>query len=378
MTQKHIVPFENGVYDLKKSKFITTTREDGIVVYNDYHYNAKLIDEDIRKELLCSMQKIVEPKYFEDVLMYYGYCLTGHTTNRSFLINKGVGSNGKSAIMSMYAITMPAFFLIVDSDTFNDSYSKAHKFLVQTEYKRVVHCEELKAERLNASLIKQCVDIDPTINVEVLNSTSQLIDIHWKLIFNTNNFPNWKPTDNAIVERGKLLENKSKFVKKSKAHLVDETNRIFLEDPLFKHKFKSDMRYRMTFFDILAKYARKFYDNNQEFEMHNDFQANLEDIAYAQDPVAQVLQEHFIQTKSENDKINHTEFYKYFNNKLERSQRFENEIDFKNSMISHNLIYNKNRYDKKIRGVYQKIKYVKDPEEIKVNDIEDSDSDSDY
>ena len=193
--------FRNCKLDLKTLEVSARTEEDFITEYLDYDFKPK-VDKSIRKYIkeilfqICNNNK----EDYEFIMSYLGYCITSETKEQKYLNVVGPSaSNGKSTLIKLMESVFSIYTFKSDKRTFSETFGKQHKYFSNMKNKRIVYIEELDKKKIDGDLLKDTVDGNK-MNNEVLFSTTEKIDINFKLMFLSNNLMNFD-SDSGIKRR---------------------------------------------------------------------------------------------------------------------------------------------------------------------------------
>jgi len=214
--QRHLIGFNNGIYDLDQGLFRSGRPEDYVslttnIDYEDYKPNSKYAKK------INTFFKQIQPK--EDmrnyVLKLYSSYLQGHIPDEKFHIATGSGSNGKSLSIDLlmyalgeYAITLPITILIKKRNASNAASPelamiKGRRFGVfqEPEGNDKIHVGQMKEltggdKFMARPLFKDPIEVKPQI----------------KLLLTCNNLPHIPARDNGTWRRIRVVEHGSEFV----------------------------------------------------------------------------------------------------------------------------------------------------------------------
>jgi hypothetical protein len=293
--QKYNIHFKNGVYDIKKREFRKRCYEDYITQYLDYDYiEYDKIEAEIHNYVKDFFKKI-QPNEIERrfTLSYLAYCITGNTGAQVFKVNIGyLASNGKSTEVKIHEKSFPIYTCKLNKETFNKNNTKKHKYIYKCLHNpiRLAYIEELDQSLLDADFLKDWVDGNKISN-EILYGTCEERGLQAKLMtFSNKDFS--IDGDEGIYRRGKLQFYESKF----------EDN---IEDDYKHHRYKKILNfesnfdkeeYKNAYFHLLLKHVDKL-------EIPENAEKNFKDIVDENDDLKSEIEENFIITRNENDKI---------------------------------------------------------------------------
>jgi len=306
----HLLNFRNGCYDLKNNEFRQRTKQDYVSVYLDYDYKQSR-EQDINKvkDIITNISND-DPETLGFMLNYLGYCLTGETKAKKFLILYGASaSNGKTTLQQIFSKCLKDYAFKIDRKTFNYNYDQYHKQLIEScRPKRMIFLEELDKNKLDISKIKEFVDGEEQ-NCKIMYGTSDLVKIDAKLIIATNNSPVFD-TDEGIQRRGIIVECKNRFVDKDDYEKLKGKKGIHLKDYKIMDLFDDD-KYRRAFINLLIPYAVKFYKHG--LVVPNDINNAFKDLCDENDMMKLFINNNFEITHDENDRIGKNEFTTLYN-----------------------------------------------------------------
>ena len=306
----HLINFRNGCYDLKNNIFRHRKRDDFVSIYLDYDYNKSQINE------INKVKEIIKNISNDDndtlgfMLNYLGYCLTGETRAKKFLILYGASaSNGKTTLQEIFSKCLKNYTFKIDRETFNYKYDKFHKQLIQCRRpKRMVFLEEMNKNKLDISKLKEFVDGNDT-NCNIMYGTSDLVKVDAKLIIATNNSPVFD-TDNGILRRGILIECNNKFVDKDTYDKLKHKKGIYLKDERIMDLFDVD-EYKRAFINLLIPHAVNYYKYGLQVpkKINNCFKELCEE----NDTMKSFIDSQFEITHNDSDRIGKDDFLLLYN-----------------------------------------------------------------
>lgn len=165
-------------------------------------------------------------RFFE---LWMGYCLTGHVSERAFLVGCGNGKNGKSLAFTLMRTIMGSYASVVSMSALMLSRHPEgpQPEIANLKGKRFVAASEGKeGQRLNTALVKNLTGLEP-ITARRLNENPVEFTPQVKIALGSNFVPEFDGSDQAVVDRLKLLPFEQRF----------EGER---EDPLLPEKLKAE------------------------------------------------------------------------------------------------------------------------------------------
>src|SRR5690606_5273466 len=115
-----------------------------------------------------------EVETLELALRFFGYCLTGETTeekNGLFLLGPSA-ANGKSTCLEIFRKCFPIYCKEINKKFFNKNNEKRHKTLVELKITRLIVIVEWNTESQDTEELKDFLDGGLKEDVEVLHSTT--------------------------------------------------------------------------------------------------------------------------------------------------------------------------------------------------------------
>lgn len=352
----NLIPIRNGkVLELDTGTVRDRVKED----YFTFECNVDYLPE---KNKLKHAQKFFteimngnkdDTKYLQKCL---GYCMTGESDGRCFLIFWGEGANGKSSLVELINMCMGKFFQPISKsvliNTGKISSSAEPEKLKLIGARVAVFSETEKGEKLNEANIKQMTGKD-TMTARGLYKDPINFKPVAKPIMMTNHKPIFNVDDTAILDRIKYIPFNARFV----------------DDPK-KGQFKKDVdfieslskKYLDEVFTWIARGAKMWYEDKTLNPTENITRQTNEYISEL-DTVTQFLEASC--KICESSRVPRAQLFEEFANYCkENSLPIMRRPDFFKSILSkgHNFSV------KKIRGTY----YISG---IKLQDEDDDDDD---
>jgi phage/plasmid-associated DNA primase len=348
--RRDVINFKDCLYDLKKGKMRPRNRNDFFTQTLDFNYDGKKtkLDSEIRTLLLRTCND--DPELLEFNLSWFGYCLTGETKERKFLVIVGhKASNGKSTILKIFELSLPIYTLKMHSKTFNENYQKGHKQIARLKEKpiRLIYIEELDKHHLDTGLLKDFVD-GFKLNNEVMYGTSEDVMIQSKLVFVSNKDPKFD-NDEGVKSRGVLEEFNNKFV--NEEDYIEEKG-IYIKDKEIFNRFDTDNAYKMAFIRIILPYAQKYYE--KRIIIPKRLTEGFEQLCFENDPMQHFIDGYFERTKDPKDIIGKEDFTRFYNNTFKAKKKFNDIL----SDVKRLLNYDSQAKSNGMKGIIRNIKFV--------------------
>ena len=195
------IHFNNGYIDLKDLQFKQRQLS--------HHYITNFINRDYKQSTTEQRTKVLKPlsmiypdkQDLECILEYLGSALSGISSKeQDTLFLLGLGSSGKSFILSLTEAAIGCYFKELKSDTFSLNNTKADKILntfQNNQQVRITWINELEDVRIDTSLFKKFCDGQLT-TTQLYKDGSFTIPHYSKAIITANTMPNFK-VDTGVV-----------------------------------------------------------------------------------------------------------------------------------------------------------------------------------
>ena len=216
--QRHLIGFENGVYDLLFHEF-RDGQPDDLVSYctgNNYiPYNPKSKEAKEIQDYLSQVHiNAAVRKYMVEV---FAMTLDGSTKQERFYIFTGSGSNSKSKCLELFQKSFGEYSCIMPIQVLTQKRSAstaADPALARTKGKRfAVSQEPGPEEKINIGIMKELTGGDKIIARTLFKEPIEFRP-QFKLILTCNELPQVPSDDGGTWRRIRVVEFKSKFVDK--------------------------------------------------------------------------------------------------------------------------------------------------------------------
>ena len=213
-SNKYLIGFNNGVYDLQNFVFREGKPDDYITLSVGYNYSQNHSDKN--QGLLKFLEDIQPNKEERDyMLTYLSIGLMGNLLEL-FTILTGCGRNGKSKLIELLKFTLGDYFGSVQSQLFTrprpDANSPDPGLLSLSKKRIVIASEPEKNSKLNSGFIKFITGRDST----TLRNCHSNNMIDFTAIFITllicNDIPDCDDIDNAFSKRLRCINFPTEFV----------------------------------------------------------------------------------------------------------------------------------------------------------------------
>lgn len=220
-TDEYLLQFENGVYDLKKHIFRDGLRDDLITksVGYDYDSNANCPRfKQFMKEVFPGLKEL--RNYLQK---YIGYTLSGDTSDQSFLILHGAGSNGKSVFLEILRELLGDYSKSAQYKTFIDTNDNSvSNDLARLNGSRFVTCSEMSGQKksFNSAKIKELTG-NETVNARFLYKEFFEFEPSFKLYLAVNDLPKVKDYSYGFWRRVRIIPFKETFKDENRDKLLN-------------------------------------------------------------------------------------------------------------------------------------------------------------
>jgi P4 family phage/plasmid primase-like protien len=291
-SKKHLVPFENGVFDLIQNKFRRTKKEDYINLTVNYNFDDKVDNKEVYKFLEQILPNVGVREY---ILKKMSECLNGDIPNTHFLMFIGdTGANGKSQLLNLMKLTMGDFGEKVEVTLLTRKRNNANE--ANTEKIKLLHkrfaflSEPEDGEKINIGLLKELTGSEEIVARGLYQESVSFV-LEAKLFLACNELPEIKGEDTALWRRIRVIDFPSRFVDEPKEpgeYKIDRT---------LPSRMREDITWRQTFMKILIDYYYKDIKEpievqiktNEYRQENNDFYNWLEEnLEYKENEVLQI------------------------------------------------------------------------------------------
>ena len=305
-TNKYLMCFTNGVVDFANKVFREGYPEDYITKSTKIPYVS--YDENITSEQFKQTAHEIEEfmdklfpikdlnRYMRDHL---ASCLIGANKNQTFNVYHGSGSNGKSIIADLMAVTLGEYKGTVPITLVTDVRGKiggtSDEVLKLKGIRYAVMQEPSKGVKLNEGIMKELTGGDP-IQARGLYSESEIFEPQFSLVVCTNNLFDIESNDDGTWRRIRKVDFLSKFVDEGET-FNDETPYVYNKDKSLKDKLPL---FAPIFASMLVKRAFEtggiVEDCDTVLNASNKYRKG-------QDHIAAFVHEMIVKTSNNNDKI---------------------------------------------------------------------------
>jgi len=253
--KKHLLCFNNGVYDFELMEFRDGTKEDLLTFTTRCDYKEYSEEDEDYKDVSEFIYRLLpNDEKREYTLKLISSCLVGHTSDEKFHIWTGTASNGKSKFTELitnslgdYAFSLP-ISLITQK---RQAATSANPEMAKTKGKRFGYMQEPdKGDEIKVGLMKELTGGD-IISTRRLYGEPFDFKPQFKLILCCNDLPKIPSSDQGTWRRLRVIEFTSKFTDNPDPNNPNE----FKKDTKVAEKINN---WRSAFLFMLIKYYKKY------------------------------------------------------------------------------------------------------------------------
>lgn len=357
------IHFNNGYIDLKDLQF--KQRE------LSKHYITNFINRDYKPSTIEQQNKVLNPlrmiypdkQDLDCILEYLGSALSGISSKeQDTLFLLGLGSSGKSFILSLTEAAIGCYFKELKSDTFTLNNPKADKILntfQSNQQVRITWINELEDARIDTSLFKKFCDGQLT-TTKLYRDDCFTIPHYSKAIITANTMPNFK-IDTGVSRRFKGYTHQASFTHDDE--LIDTKNHI--------HKVDKDLLFKLiendlmdAFFDILAEKCSLWLKGKQ-IKFTKNFDETRDTVLLSNDWIQDFIDSKLKITNSPDDRIGKNEMFEVL--KSQYPQKHLTPMQLITALKDKKISYNAKLRCEKLQGCFVGVVFQSDFED----DLED-------
>jgi hypothetical protein len=297
------------------------------------------------------------------ILEYLGSALSGISSKeQDTLFLLGLGSSGKSFILSLTEAAIGCYFKELKSDTFTLNNPKADKILntfQSNQQVRITWINELEDARIDTSLFKKFCDGQLT-TTKLYRDDCFTIPHYSKAIITANTMPNFK-IDTGVSRRFKGYTHQASFTHDDE--LIDTKNHI--------HKVDKDLLFKLiendlmdAFFDILAEKCSSWLKGKQ-IKFTKNFDETRDTVLLSNDWIQDFIDSNLKITNSPNDRIGKNEMFEAL--KSQYPQKHLTPMQLITALKDKKISYNAKLRCEKLQGCFVGVVFQSDFED----DLED-------
>ena len=298
-TNKYVLGFNNGVYDLENNIFRTANLDEYITKSVKYSFNPKS-NEIIRKKIFEVLESIFnEDEIIEYFLTILSSCLVGGNKYEKIYCLSGSGGNGKGLLDTLTRRVFGEYYATIPSEYFvnkNGDTSKANPELHNAKASRMLVSTECdKSQKFISSKMKKLSGGDPEKTRGLYGSPIDWIP-QFTMFIQSNGLPSLTEIDKGVKRRIVVIDFPNQFVDDPKHGNEQKA------DPDLKDAFSSNDEYRDEFLLILIEYYNKNVKGKKELIIPQQIIEATKKYLLASDYLAQFFEaKDYIITHNEND-----------------------------------------------------------------------------
>ena len=258
----YIFAFNNAIYDLKMGRIIKPNKYDYISLTCGYNYETP---DNSNKHKIEYEQLLSTIFPDPDVKEYYMYCLcTGliGVQVENLFVATGEGGNGKGVINSQMLKTCGNYgYKLSSSVLLNEIKEGVNPQIANLSHKRfALTTEPTNKRKISTSTLKEITG-DKTINSRMAYSNQCIVKLCITLMMECNRLPKLDDVGDSIVRRLRVIPFISSFKSPEEYERTINKTNIYIGNPKYKtDEFMEENR--LTLFEILVPYCKKFIANN--------------------------------------------------------------------------------------------------------------------
>eukprot|EP00873_Tetraselmis_striata_P034700 jgi/Tetstr1/454964/TSEL_041825.t1 len=218
-SKKHLIGFEDGVYDLTAKSF-RDGRPDDLISMSCGHRIAdvRAEDPDVRSEIMWVMRDMMpSDEEFDLMFSTLSSGAFGFTVGDSFNIWAGPGGNGKGVVKALSAATFGGYFLEANTNTFLKQHHKSNPTtatpqVVALDKKRCIMSSEANHDdEIDIAFMKAVTGGD-SLQARDLHKSLVTVSIHATFVLMFNAVPSVQDDSDGIKRRLRMLEFPFRYV----------------------------------------------------------------------------------------------------------------------------------------------------------------------
>jgi P4 family phage/plasmid primase-like protien len=307
--QRHLIGFNNGVYDLDKLEFRDGRPEDYMSLTCNIDFFEFEEDDEIIKNIRNFVRELQPEKDMANYIMdLMASCLQGHTPDEKFHMWTGNGSNGKSLIIRLFMLSLGEYAATVSSTFLTTKRAASHAAtpdLARTKGKRFCILNEPEGnDKIYVGRMKELTGGDPIVARQLYKEPIEFLP-QFKMLLLCNDLPTIPSNDGGTWRRIRVVPFEMKFVDNPKKKNERKINR----------NLKEELDYWKEGFMWLLIERFRIY---KEVGLVEPLKVTIHTNKYqeASDIYQQFLSEYVVVTRNPKDKVNGKDLYNEFKNWL--------------------------------------------------------------
>lgn len=272
-SKKHLLPFNNGVYDLLTHAFRETSKEDYVNLTLGFSFDPEANNTDVHTFL---QQVLPNPSVRAYVLRKMAECLNGDIPNTNFVMFIGDGANGKSQLLNLMKLSLGEFGEKVEVTLLTRKRNNANETnceKIKLMNKRFAFLSEPEdGEKINIGLLKELTGSEEIVARGLYQESVSFV-MEAKLFLACNELPQIKGEDTALWRRIRVVDFPSRFVDNPSESFE------FKIDKSLSTRIREDVTWRQTFINILIQHYKQDIPEPREVMMATQNYRSENDIA---------------------------------------------------------------------------------------------------
>lgn len=328
----YLYAFRNKVFDFKTNQLRYIKPDDYVMTNTEYDY-PEYVDKEDTDFLVNYFNTLFPDEELRNyVLDSSASTINGNKSEQYFNIHTGSGSNSKTTFNNLFDTVLGGYACRVSAETFTKAKKGSNDTgeLYKAKGKRAVFTNEPESDtdnKLQVALLKRVADES---NQKLIARCLYANPIEFPITFQLNIFCNNKPelssVDGGIARRLRIINYKVKFVDKEKYDPKDKYQAI--KDPELMNKMTTD-GVRNAFIVFLLERWTNRVSKMKTIPVPKAVQDASQEFVEDCNPVLGFIQEYYIITQLENDKISSSTLYDDFKNydRTITSKRFKDDME---------------------------------------------------
>ena len=265
--EKHLITFENGVYDMLANKLISNISCESNNMTTGYSYCRDLYTDETKNSIMDAFRQIIpDAEELDYVLASLSYCLRGENNSGRFFV--WFGGRIKNIIAEFvslclgkgtYCQNMDSSYFIKDRNGNGDRPLRADSKMVARRHCRCIFTGDIKKDS-NWHVSKLNEITGKGIICRQAGCTDVFYTCFWPLFMLTNNLPKMPKGDTKFIQKCTIIEfpkDDTKGLWKSGSKNINNKRYFDLINNMNTDEWK------ITFFHILIEYYDKHINLNK-------------------------------------------------------------------------------------------------------------------
>ena len=221
-------------------------------------------------------------KLLQYLTFIIGACLTGRTNLRSFFVFHGVGSNGKTALLSLLKACLGRYYQILDKKALLERGNKSthDEHLMPLRYARVAVCSETRPDDHFDDAVIKAITGDSDLSVrKAYAHAGESMHVNAKVIIDTNFYLLFNANDKAMIDRLKVVP----FLSIFDGDVTESTRGRYRKDRNFVNRLETELLDEV--FTYFARGAETLYQQAFTLEKPKLINEHIQRFIDMQDPV---------------------------------------------------------------------------------------------